>query len=863
MKASIFSSPEQRAVWARMVQAGEAGADTYGAKWWAFIKDRALAGAYGDNGMWGALAWAMSEAAGAPVPAYAEASWSALKKHCVDNASNRGNRNTHRENFWQWVAVGGALSSWLNATQRAELVAALNDVALKSTTNASLPSYYTVSAADSDLLAGVVFGLLAMKLTLEPAESAVIDDVMARVRVGGYHAEGPLFDAGGRPSCSTFRNAIRAYCYLGRSAVERPRGAEHIESGAYNLGTLKIMEGGAAAIRNGLGEDSFPELTALVPEILTTLVMRMTPGREALVKWGDEEHPQDHERLLHYYLETLMLFAGRCKGHPIAAEATYLVERLADETDARRGGDTDAPWPRAFLHYDPDGPQTPPAEIRTLECRGMGLVMRRYRDRLFVAHFPPSSEVESPGLKPGMIHHSPTYHGSLQVHDQGSWAPRHPHSYGGPSLDGRATNSALIAGLPMIPSWRFNEARGLVAVEDLDETTLYVLGVQGGQVQPKGAYQPPATYLHEDTRALLELSDLRLTVIVERVHAEDPTTLPNAHNYKKALAYMEESRRVQWTYHGFTEAEVLAAGPFVPSASWGDSLGRLVHLQVAEPQAAALDVVSETELLYHETENPLGWQGLKPVEARWHVKVTDSRPTEQDFTTHVAVIGRDFIVERFDGGILIGTATRTVAVVWNAAPSPRLTGAPYTPETSRAILTASLRRTGFRFNLPQPAEVYLLHLAPLPWHVDGASLEVGASGLARIQLAAGEHSVTPDGEVPKLPAAASELVATLRERPDMAIDIDLTWQDNSDNETAFDVELAIGEIDLQWAPIAELPAGTTSYTDPNVQEGTVRNYRIRSKNAAGLAEPSNVAEVMVVVLPKAATNLVASIRTRP
>jgi hypothetical protein len=55
----------------------------------------------------------------------------------------------------------------------------------------------------------------------------------------------------------------------------------------------------------------------------------------------------------------------------------------------------------------------------------------------------------------------------------------------------------------------------------------------------------------------------------------------------------------------------------------------------------------------------------------------------------------------------------------------------------------------------------------------------------------------------------------------------LTWQDNSDNETGFIVERRINY--GTWARIADLPAGTTAYTDENLPADPAQlTYRVRA-----------------------------------
>lgn len=61
--------------------------------------------------------------------------------------------------------------------------------------------------------------------------------------------------------------------------------------------------------------------------------------------------------------------------------------------------------------------------------------------------------------------------------------------------------------------------------------------------------------------------------------------------------------------------------------------------------------------------------------------------------------------------------------------------------------------------------------------------------------------------------------------------IDLTWQDNSNNEAGFKIERSYeGDI---WTEIANLPKDRTSYSDPTVSSGTTYYYRICAFNSAG------------------------------
>ncbi len=92
---------------------------------------------------------------------------------------------------------------------------------------------------------------------------------------------------------------------------------------------------------------------------------------------------------------------------------------------------------------------------------------------------------------------------------------------------------------------------------------------------------------------------------------------------------------------------------------------------------------------------------------------------------------------------------------------------------------------------------------------------------------------------PAAPAAPSDLVATAVSTSA----IDLTWSDNSNNETAFNLERSTDG--TNFSPLAtDLPAGTTSYSDTGLMAGTY-SYRVNAENEAGTSAWSNVASATV------------------
>jgi subtilisin family serine protease/fibronectin type 3 domain-containing protein len=78
-------------------------------------------------------------------------------------------------------------------------------------------------------------------------------------------------------------------------------------------------------------------------------------------------------------------------------------------------------------------------------------------------------------------------------------------------------------------------------------------------------------------------------------------------------------------------------------------------------------------------------------------------------------------------------------------------------------------------------------------------------------------------------------------------EIGLEWQDNSPNETGFELERKTGG--GQFILQGRLPAGTTSYADTDLQPATAYTYRVRALNDAGRSAFSNELAVRTLRLP--------------
>ncbi|WP_333155762.1 fibronectin type III domain-containing protein, partial [Microcoleus sp. SVA1_A1] len=93
------------------------------------------------------------------------------------------------------------------------------------------------------------------------------------------------------------------------------------------------------------------------------------------------------------------------------------------------------------------------------------------------------------------------------------------------------------------------------------------------------------------------------------------------------------------------------------------------------------------------------------------------------------------------------------------------------------------------------------------------------------------------------PAAPSNLTAS----SNSPTQVNLSWSDNSNNETGFHLQRRAGSGNYDW--FLDLPANTTSYVNTGLSAGVTYTYKILAGNAVGVSAFSNEASATTQGIP--------------
>jgi hypothetical protein len=726
----LLWTPARQDVWLQMKSDFDQGANTLGAKWYKLIKDAAEAGnRYGDTGLWATL---MFQTTG-------DAKYAALAWTKIQGFLNRTdlNGNYGREYSAEQVMLYDWLYPGLNATQRSQWLAHLNEMFRQLTTNPSSPNM-PVLGSDSDQMTGTYFGLAFLYLATNDHNPSAAQFWNAPY-VGGLTSTGN--------DRTTMRNAVRNYVeVLGR-------GGEWMESSEYNLGTVRLLMMGVEGVKTATGQEYFPEAREFLKAAALRPLNFATNNLANWFEWGDVEEPRKFQGHLYLWVTSVGMLAGLNQGE---ANGPALQDHVLDlvEKFGPTGYNSAEPWARIFLFFNPYAPRGDRTSVPTSwYSPGQGFLFMRdgWDDSasIFMAHMRPKQDG---------VHHEVQVFGDFQIYRKGAWGMTHPMSYAGPSLYGEGANAMTLATFSTAL-----EARITVAEEvDPNKTFAYVAGTTGGQIYNFSYYDPPPTFMHEWTRSLVYLPSTNKTqdtvVIFDRVHATNPQAEPKFNRYRAATqtAIQNAPGIKQWFFHMPVEPTL------TPDAvTWRTDGGAYATLQNVSGLSLRRDVENQAVIWATNTK-------VRESERKWQVRLipTEDRPWNtllQVLTLSDSPSAGSNVSVRSQNGEAEGVVVRRpshkdMVLMFGATqgallPAPTvISGTKYSAANFEETLTNSRKiRTGYsmQFTAQSSAtDVLIFDLdKTLTWSavVDGQSRSLTLStdgGIARIAInGASSHSI--------------------------------------------------------------------------------------------------------------------------
>ena len=150
-----------------------------------------------------------------------------------------------------------------------------------------------------------------------------------------------------------------------------------------------------------------------------------------------------------------------------------------------------------------------------------------------------------------------------------------------------------------------------------------------------------------------------------------------------------------------------------------------------------------------------------------------------------------------------------------------------------AVAGSSGQTSGGALNHPAMF-ISLNNLGSMVLDINGTALD--AKFLRENGLVADYFTIVK-GNAPLTPAAPSNLVATSAS----TTQINLSWTDNSSNESGFRIERCTNANCTNFAQIVEVGANVSTFANTGLTKNTTYNYRVRAFNTSGNSNFSNVA----------------------
>lgn len=709
---AVLLPADQRAVWDRMV--------TEAHPWLAIIKSKAdkdgtSSTCYASRGRWSGLYYLISGD-----PAYARRSYDYLGTTNGNYLTPTRPGNETREHTIEQVMIfdwiGQALTESEQQTFRTWL-----------TKTADGMFTYGLRRSDSDQVSGS-YGFFALLDTV-----CGTDYLTRSIKDPNTNT---LFPLGGLDATaadrSTIRNCVRQYIeVLGA-------GGQWIESQEYNLGTPNLLYMTWVGLKTALGTDHLPEFAAWLPQARIYHRHELRPGLTCPFQWSDV---QDVRGMHWVNRDTTYAFlrAGDSGFNQFAADVDAALGRTLPSASAPS-------YPRYFYYADPYAEKTLWISDTPLLHVTHGTGHAYWRTGWATAdratHFMcPSSS------KGSYVDHFPNQFGTIQIARAGKFLLTHPISYTPPHT---CPNALLVCNSP--PS---REAGGLTAWAYDPGVLAYAAGTNCGKGwDVTGTYYPPPTYLHEHTRAVVELLDGPDTVVViyDRVFCDDPRTqvmtsgggmaltrypaaaqarMKAALGLKDLLFHTPVKPTLTVEHAGFSWR--------VPNTTWTVCVQqvlpeRALGYTIVDETNPPLDVaVSERKWCVHAVPPPD--ETLPAFEVFLHV-LTASEGTAAVTATPLGTIvseGETIVSQ----GVLVSRPDHVdVAILFSAKVGPTVT---LDQADLGIVTTARLLTTTFSVTLPRPATVYLADLDPaVTWQATCADRQLQITRMNDLVRVTGE-----------------------------------------------------------------------------------------------------------------------------
>lgn len=194
---------------------------------------------------------------------------------------------------------------------------------------------------------------------------------------------------------------------------------------------------------------------------------------------------------------------------------------------------------------------------------------------------------------------------------------------------------------------------------------------------------------------------------------------------------------------------------------------------------------------------------------------------------------------------------RTTVLSFNSSPSGlkiAFNGTEYTTPFSRTVITGSLSSVA----AISPQTVGAIDYGFVSWSQGGNQSQ---------GITAPTGNTTYTATYASAPTAPTNLTATAASTSS----VQLTWTDNSNNETQFIIERRIGS-NGTWVQAGSRGANANTFLDEGLAAGTQYQYRVAAANAAGASSYSNIASATTTgtsSAPAVPTGLTATVLAGP